>query len=188
MSGPRLPGALLQLLEVAIQLIQAVVPDLRLRIDPRGGALEWGGLETAGAPLGVLAPARRARLARAPSGASRSPAGVMANGSASSLTVASPSASRARIARRVGSARAANVLLSGSSVMMVIQPVSVVSTDWLIKPRHERAVKGFCSAPVGYDDHDDDLARIRRAGVRGPRHRLGVATRAVAARPQRRWP
>jgi hypothetical protein len=41
----------------------------------------------------------------------------MSNGSASSFTVASPVASRARIARRVGSARAANVVLSGSSVI-----------------------------------------------------------------------
>ena len=36
------------------------------------------------------------------------------NGFASSLTVVSPSASRARMARRVGSASAANVRLSGS--------------------------------------------------------------------------
>ena len=41
----------------------------------------------------------------------------MANGSASSVTVTSPSASRSRIARRVGSASAAKVALSGSSVM-----------------------------------------------------------------------
>ena len=39
----------------------------------------------------------------------------MANGSASSLTVASPSASRARIPRRVGSARAAKVRSSDSA-------------------------------------------------------------------------
>jgi len=37
---------------------------------------------------------------------------VIGNGSASSFTVASPLASRPRIARRVGSASAAKVLLS----------------------------------------------------------------------------
>ena len=40
---------------------------------------------------------------------------LIENGAASSLTVASPSARRARIARRVGSARAAKVLLSWST-------------------------------------------------------------------------
>ena len=39
---------------------------------------------------------------------------LMANGSASSVTEVSPSARRARIARRVGSARAEKVALSGS--------------------------------------------------------------------------
>ena len=43
------------------------------------------------------------------------PGSVIANGFASSPTVASPCASRARIARRVGSARAANVVLNGSA-------------------------------------------------------------------------
>ena len=40
---------------------------------------------------------------------------VRSNGSASSPTVASPSASRSRMARLVGSAKAANVMLSGSA-------------------------------------------------------------------------
>jgi hypothetical protein len=39
----------------------------------------------------------------------------MANGAESSLTVAAPSARRRRIARRVGSARAAKVVLKGSA-------------------------------------------------------------------------
>jgi hypothetical protein len=39
---------------------------------------------------------------------------LIENGSASSVTVASPSASRARIARLVGSASAAKTALSGS--------------------------------------------------------------------------
>ena len=42
--------------------------------------------------------------------------GLMANGSPSSVTEASPRASRARIARRVGSASAANVVLRASGV------------------------------------------------------------------------
>src|ERR1043165_9371715 len=40
---------------------------------------------------------------------------LMSNGAASSVTAASPAARRARIARRVGSARAAKVWLSWSS-------------------------------------------------------------------------
>ena len=42
---------------------------------------------------------------------------AIGNGSASSFTVASPSESRARIERRVGSARAAKVVLSWSTAM-----------------------------------------------------------------------
>ncbi len=43
----------------------------------------------------------------------------MANGADSSFTVAGPSARRARIARRVGSARAAKVVLSASAFMSI---------------------------------------------------------------------
>ena len=43
---------------------------------------------------------------------------LMSNGWASSVTVASPRDRRARIARRVGSASAANVALSGSLSVM----------------------------------------------------------------------
>ena len=43
---------------------------------------------------------------------------LMSNGSASSVTVASPYDRRARIARRVGSARAANVALRWSVGML----------------------------------------------------------------------
>ena len=42
---------------------------------------------------------------------------LMSKGSASSVTDVSPSASRARMARRVGSASAENVALSGSGDM-----------------------------------------------------------------------
>jgi hypothetical protein len=42
---------------------------------------------------------------------------LMSNGSASSVTVASPLERRARIARRVGSARAEKVAVSGSEDM-----------------------------------------------------------------------
>jgi hypothetical protein len=42
---------------------------------------------------------------------------LIANGAASSVTVASPDASRARIARRVGSASAANVESSSSDLI-----------------------------------------------------------------------
>jgi hypothetical protein len=43
---------------------------------------------------------------------------LIANGAASSLTVAGPAESRARIARRVGSARAENVVLRGSAAIV----------------------------------------------------------------------
>src|SRR5690606_30817361 len=46
---------------------------------------------------------------------------LISNGSASSVTVASPSASRARSARRVGSARAAKVRSSRSGVFITIR-------------------------------------------------------------------
>ena len=46
---------------------------------------------------------------------------VIGNGSASSLTVASPCASRARIARRVGSAGAWKVALKRSAVAVLIR-------------------------------------------------------------------
>jgi hypothetical protein len=42
---------------------------------------------------------------------------LIAKGAASSLTDASPKANRASIARRVGSAKAAKVALSGSTVV-----------------------------------------------------------------------
>src|SRR5487761_956355 len=45
---------------------------------------------------------------------------LMSNGSASAVTDASPSASRARIARRVGSASAANVVLRRSAAICVL--------------------------------------------------------------------
>ena len=45
---------------------------------------------------------------------------LISNGAASSITVASPLASRARIARRVGSASAANVRSSRASLRLSI--------------------------------------------------------------------
>jgi len=52
----------------------------------------------------------------------------MANGAESSFTVAGPSASRARMARRVGSERAAKVLLSCSASIGY-------RTAWLFNPK-----------------------------------------------------
>jgi hypothetical protein len=43
----------------------------------------------------------------------------MSNGAASSMTVASPLASRAKIARRVGSASAEKIELSGSDAIFI---------------------------------------------------------------------
>ena len=55
--------------------------------------------------------ARSARRARAPGGACDTACTVIGNGPASSLTVASPRPAASRIARRVGSASAANVVV-----------------------------------------------------------------------------
>ena len=63
----------------------------------------------------------------------------MSNGSASSVTVASPRDRRARIARRVGSARAENVALSGSFVIVCLTirlinlMVKVQTRSWSVK-------------------------------------------------------
>ena len=48
---------------------------------------------------------------------------VTSNGSASSLTVASPTDNRATMSRRVGSANAANARDSWSSMSSLIQPI-----------------------------------------------------------------
>ncbi len=58
----------------------------------------------------------------------------MSKGSASSLTLASPSASRARIARRVALARAANVSLRRSSSIDIVIATAhpLLLSIWLI--------------------------------------------------------
>lgn len=52
---------------------------------------------------------------------------VMSNGAASSVTVASPCARRASIARRVGSAKALKVL-SKVSVVVIIELIGYITT------------------------------------------------------------
>src|SRR5918994_6883667 len=68
---------------------------------------------------------------------------VTANGSASSVTVASPFASRARISRRVGSASAAKVRSSCSVVILVLNsPVTLLggkSRDAPTEAAYERS-------------------------------------------------
>src|SRR5437762_6464820 len=54
---------------------------------------------------------------------------LMSNGAESSLTVAGPPVSRARIARRVGSARAANVALSGSESITLSGCLELLDVD-----------------------------------------------------------
>src|SRR5512134_731426 len=51
---------------------------------------------------------------------------LISNGSASSVTVASPVASRARMARRVGSAKAAKVRSRGTEVCITVELYNVV--------------------------------------------------------------
>ena len=101
-----------QFLQVVVEPIEARFPDVPVALGPVGDLLERAGLDAARA---ATAPRGRARSGPARSSTRRcfETAGMlMSNGSASSVTEHSPDARRARIARRVGSARAANVVLS----------------------------------------------------------------------------
>jgi hypothetical protein len=45
----------LEVLKVTVEMVETLVPDLPVGVDPRRCVLEWRSLEAAGAPLGVLA-------------------------------------------------------------------------------------------------------------------------------------
>ena len=96
---------LLEAVEAALPVAAGSAPPSRRR-PPAGRARSRHGRHCASRPR-VISPARSSTF-RCRDTAGR----LIANGAASSVTVASPRASRSRIARRVGSDRAANVLLS----------------------------------------------------------------------------
>jgi hypothetical protein len=107
--GSWLPLSRFQCLQVFVQSIEALRPEVLVMRRPVGDGFQRLGLQTAGAPLRV-ASSRNQRPARSSTFRCLETAGCdIAKGSASSLTVASPDARRARIARRVGSARAPKI-------------------------------------------------------------------------------
>src|SRR5919201_1089199 len=67
---------------------------------------------------------------------------LIGNGSASSFTVASPSASRSRIARRVGSARAAKVALSSSTAICSPSRLNKLLVEYASGQPDERSEMG----------------------------------------------
>ena len=109
----------LQRLHVVGEVVQRRLPVRAGVLQPLRGLQQGLGDESARARLGGRGRPRRGRPAPAPSDAWRWPASSSSNGSASSATVAwPPAASRARIARRVGSARAAKAWRLRRSVDM----------------------------------------------------------------------
>lgn len=97
-----------------IEPVEPRCPDLPVAADPFGGGVQLLWFQPAGPGLGGAGAGNKAcsRTLRCLEIA----CWVMVKGSVSWLTVASPPASRARIARLVGSASAAKVELSRSSV------------------------------------------------------------------------
>ena len=104
----------LQFVEILIQAVEALLPEAAIALEPRsrppssGAASSRQGRHCASRPRAIR-PARSSTL-RCLEMAGR----LISNGSASSVTDVSPSASRARMARRVGSASAAKVVLRRS--------------------------------------------------------------------------
>ena len=93
----------------------------------------------AGATQMVFSDAEQQRFWQDDKAAATAVVGLMAgmligNGAVSSVTVASPSASRARIARRVGSASAPKITLSRSSVTCL---TTLLINEW-VKCSHAR--------------------------------------------------
>ena len=96
--------------QVVLETVEALLPEAAIALEPVGDALERAasirqGRHCASRPR-AMRPARSSTL-RCLEMAGR----LISNGSASSVTEVSPTASRARMARRVGSASAAKVVL-----------------------------------------------------------------------------
>ena len=117
----------LQLSQDFIQAVEAFLPEKAVLFDPVGGVLEGAASNRQGRHWASrrrsISPAR-SRTLRCLEIAGR----LMAKGSASSVTDFSPEARRARMARRVGSARAAKVVLRISGVSVL----TFYFTIWLI--------------------------------------------------------
>ena len=106
--------AAVQFDEQVVEALVALGPELAVAVEPVGGLLERPGNHRQGRRW---ASRRREAGRRVHTFRCLMIAGwVIANGSANSATVASPPASRARIARRAGWARAANVASRRSAV------------------------------------------------------------------------
>src|SRR2546428_11080686 len=96
---------------------------------------------------------------------------VISNGSASSVTEASPEARRARIARRVGSASAAKVLLIGSDAVAVTigvfnQLVKYTPSSRLSSGLRQKGANRNVAVILGHDRYAGDSrgTRVNRPG------------------------
>ena len=116
--APSRAGAPLQVGQQRVELVEALVPQAPVRADPVQRAVERLDLEVAGPELGV-APREIRPLRSSTLRCLEIPGSDMSKGAASSPTVASPRASRLTMARRVGSASAANAASSRSSVIVM---------------------------------------------------------------------
>jgi hypothetical protein len=105
-------GGLLQLFQKRTQPIEARVPELAVSVGPRGDLHERRGIELARARLRFSTAPDQARTLEDAQVLAHTAGPLMSNGRDSSFTFAGPAASRFKIARRVGSASAANVWLN----------------------------------------------------------------------------
>ena len=108
---------LLELAEVRVEPLEALLPVRSVVADPVGDVPQRSGLEPPGTPLRLAA--RSMSPARSSTRRCFEIAGwLRSNGAPRSFTDASPFGQAARMARRVGSARAAKVTLSGSGCLV----------------------------------------------------------------------
>ena len=103
--------------QVGVEPVEVDVPEPPVALHPRRGLPERLGLAGCSSATGPTGSGRSARPVSSTFRCREIAGRLMENGSASSVTVASPSASRARIARRVGSASAAKIMLSRSTAI-----------------------------------------------------------------------
>jgi hypothetical protein len=108
-----------KLIDIVVHAVKACFPDMAVLLGPPGNFFQGRYVDGAGSILCFLPcminPARSNTLMCLEMAGK-----LILNGSASSLTVASPSAKRAKIARRVEFASAAKVWLSLSSSLLMI--------------------------------------------------------------------
>jgi hypothetical protein len=155
------PRSRRELVEQRIEAAVARLPEAAARLQPGRGVAQRPRLEPARAPLRYPAAGHEAGALKHLDvlGDRRQ---VIAKGRASSVTVASPARSRARIARRVGSASAAKVASSwpGSSEL----PSGFV-TVWFSASTRRRVKGGARPRAEGPPARDDGAAGVHAGRV-----------------------